>query len=427
MRRLLASEETAGWLVAVLVMMTGVALWEGGVFPKPGENSSLLPDLVLSSGTIPSGGSVYQSVVKQGLTRQQAYRIDRALGKVFRLSSTQPGDLYEIFRSTMGYFVELRYWPNNLGYFSIKPSSGDQMVVVKEELPLREELVGVKGTIQSSLWEAMVDQGVPPETIYRFTEVFAWKIDFLTEPRRGDEYKMIWVRKSGTGVKQQGEVLCAQYKGRETGEVFAFRLKDEYYDEAGRSLRSEFLRAPLNYRRISSGFSNRRYHPVLRYYRPHHGIDYAAAYGTPAVSVGNGRVIAIGWDGGLGKAVRVRHQNGYVSIYGHLSRFSDKIHVGSSIQQGQLVGYVGSSGLSTGPHLHFGFEKDGRMMNFLSIKLKPAKKTVDPQDEREFAQIKREGYAILSQMFRTSEEPKEVPAFQQLASSIPATKQTPSQ
>ncbi|MBI4051044.1 MAG: M23 family metallopeptidase, partial [Elusimicrobia bacterium] len=276
----------------------------------------------------------------------------------------------------------------------------------REKVALRQRLMGIQGKIKTSLWEAMMEQGVPPDVIYRFAEVFAWKIDFLTEPRRGDTYKMVWVRRSAEGAVLDGDVLCAQYHGWETGRVFAFRMGDEYYDMEGRSLRGEFLRAPLSYRRISSYFSNRRFHPILRYYRPHHGVDYAAAYGTPVVSVGAGKVIAVGWDKGLGRAVRVRHLNGYVSIYGHLSGYSGKIKVGSNIQQGQLVGTVGSSGLSSGPHLHLGFEKDGQMVNFLRLRLKPGRTVVAQKDRENFNRIKRESYTLLAQIFRHSSQPE---------------------
>src|SRR6185503_16350088 len=144
------------------------------------------------------------------------------------------------------------------------------------KVPLEESWVGVSGQIQDSLWDAMTSQGTPPEMIYRFAELFGWRIDFLTEPRKGDRYKMVWKRHAGNGAIRDGEIICAFYGSREKGELYGFHLAGDYFDQDGNSLRGEFLRAPLAYRRISSRFSEHRFHPILRYYRPHHGIDYSA-------------------------------------------------------------------------------------------------------------------------------------------------------
>jgi murein DD-endopeptidase MepM/ murein hydrolase activator NlpD len=133
-----------------------------------------------------------------------------------------------------------------------------------------------------------------------------------------------------------------------------------------------FLRAPLNFRRISSFFSNSRWHPVLRFRRPHQGIDYAAPEGTPVVSIGQGTVRAAGWRGGFGKAVEIRHAGGYTTLYGHLSRYGPGIRSGVHVRQGQVIGHVGSTGIATGPHLDFRIAKDGKWFNFLSLKLPKA-------------------------------------------------------
>ena len=167
----------------------------------------------------------------------------------------------------------------------------------------------------------MKAQNVSPEMIYRFEELFGWRIDFFTEPRRGDIYKMVWKRSFGNGAVREGDMVCAYYNSQERGEVYAFPLAGDYFDADGDSLRGEFLRAPFNYRgfRISSRFTERRFHPILRIFRPHHGIDYAAPRGTPAITIGEGVVIAKDYDGGLGNELRVRHSGGYVSGFTAIS------------------------------------------------------------------------------------------------------------
>jgi murein DD-endopeptidase MepM/ murein hydrolase activator NlpD len=153
--------------------------------------------------------------------------------------------------------------------------------------------------------------------------------------------------------------------------------KPDYYDEKGNSLRKVFLKSPLRYSRISSGFSKRRLHPILKIYRPHPGVDYAAPTGTPVVAVGDGRVISRRWKNGYGRFIAIRHNSRYVTTYGHLYRYASKIEVGSNVKQGQVIGYVGASGLATGPHLDFRMKKDGRFVNPLKNRL-PAAQPVPP-------------------------------------------------
>lgn len=266
------------------------------------------------------------------------------------------------------------------------------------KITLEESTVGVSGQIQGSLWDAMTRQGVPPEMIIRFAELFSWRLDFLTEPRKGDTYKLIWKRNHGNGAIRDTDIICASYISHEKGEFFAYPLAGEYFDTDGNSLKGEFLRAPLVYRRISSYFTEHRFHPILRIYRPHHGIDYAAPAGTPASSIADGIVIAKDWGGGLGNELRVRHAGSYVSIYGHLRGYARGIHIGSHVKQGQVIGYVGSTGLSTGPHLHFGFERDGQLINFFSLKMKNSRRSIPPAERQHFEQIKQSDGALLAQL-----------------------------
>ncbi|MBK8576099.1 MAG: M23 family metallopeptidase [Elusimicrobia bacterium] len=206
--------------------------------------------------------------------------------------------------------------------------------------------------------------------IVELADIFAWDIDFLTETRDGDRFALSWEEERTPDRRLVSvKILGAIYLGKFTGSHTALRFMDEYYDAEGASLRRAFLHAPLNFRRISSGFTKRRFHPILRTWRPHHGTDYAAATGTPAVTVGDGVVFYRGYKGGLGNVVKVRHNGTYSTYYGHLSRFAKGIGAGTRVKQGQVIGYVGSTGLSTGPHLHFEMIKNGTSVNFLSLKV----------------------------------------------------------
>jgi murein DD-endopeptidase MepM/ murein hydrolase activator NlpD len=192
---------------------------------------------------------------------------------------------------------------------------------------------------------------------------------------RGSNVKLIYQEKvSRDGITRQVTGLeAAQIRlGGETLSAFAFRDENgqpHLYDAGGEALGPESLRFPLNYQYISSGFSERRYHPILHKYRPHEGVDLAAQYGTPVKAVADGRVERAGWCGGLGRCVRIVHESGIVSIYGHLSRISPTLDPGSTVHVGEVIGRVGSSGLSTGPHLHYALERDGHYVNPLTSSL----------------------------------------------------------
>ncbi|MDP2866837.1 MAG: peptidoglycan DD-metalloendopeptidase family protein, partial [Elusimicrobiota bacterium] len=223
--------------------------------------------------------------------------------------------------------------------------------------------------LQSSLWEALSAAGAPPGVIMDFADIFAWKIDFLTEPRKGDRFALVWeTRKTALGAACGARITGAAYAGAETGEARGFYHGGSYYDEKGASLRRAFLRAPLSYRRISSYFSKARFHPVLRIYRPHNGIDYAAASGTPVSAVSDGTVVFKGRKGGYGNFIELKHGGAYTSGYGHLRGFAKGLRPGARVNQGDVIGYVGMTGLATGPHLDFSLKVNGKFTDFLRFR-----------------------------------------------------------
>ncbi|RLD43452.1 MAG: hypothetical protein DRI89_04545 [Bacteroidetes bacterium] len=246
------------------------------------------------------------------------------------------------------------------------------------------------GVIQSSLWNALVEKNADPNLANDLSEIYAWTIDFFGL-QKGDKYKAIFEQYF---VEDQyislGKVKAAKfYHGGKNRYAFYFEQNGsgDYFDEEGKSLQRAFLKAPLRYSRISSGFSNSRLHPVLKIRRPHHGIDYAAPTGTPVYTVGDGKIIKKGYQKrGGGNYVKVKHNGTYSTTYMHLKGFAKGIKVGKYVKQGDLLGYVGQTGLATGPHLDFRFYRNGKAVNPLKVESPPSK-PIDPDYQSAFDSV----------------------------------------
>ncbi len=223
-------------------------------------------------------------------------------------------------------------------------------------------------------------------------DVLQWDLDFNRDLRLGDRFEVLFERILLDGeFHKVGSILALSYdNGSRTLEAYKFGGKGGHYDGEGRPLRKLFLRSPLRYSRVTSGFSSRRFHPVLKRYRPHYGVDYGAPVGTPVRVTGNGVVRFAGWDSGGGKTVEVRHPNGYLTAYLHLSRFAQGVRPGARVVQGEVIGYVGSTGLSTGPHLDYRMQRNGRWINPQAFKSEPAP-PIAPQELSRFEAV-RDGY-----------------------------------
>ncbi|MFC1537644.1 peptidoglycan DD-metalloendopeptidase family protein [Gemmatimonadota bacterium] len=242
---------------------------------------------------------------------------------------------------------------------------------------------GLSGTINSSLYQTVMDLCGLPELALKLSEVYAWQIDFHSEIRKGDSFRVIYEEKiHPEGTKKVGRLLAGVFNNRQK-EYYAIGFTNaggrrDYFDLEGESLRRAFLRSPFKYMpRISSRYSNRRFHPILKIYRPHLGIDYAAPTGTPVLALGDGRISSRGRNGGFGKYVQIKHNGMYATGYGHLSGYARGIKTGTWVKQGQVIGFIGSTGLSTGPHLDFRFYKNGKPINPLTVDI-PAGDPVDP-------------------------------------------------
>jgi len=224
----------------------------------------------------------------------------------------------------------------------------------------------------------------------KLSDIYAWDIDFSSDIRSGDSVRIIveevWV---GEVFKGYGDILAAEFVNNgKVHEAYRYEIDGnaDYYDSKGTSLKKALLRSPLKFKYVSSRFSKRRYHPILRIHRPHLGVDYAAPTGTPVSSAGSGTVLFSGYKGQNGRMVKIKHRGGYTTYYGHLSKIPKKIRKGVKVSQGDIIGYVGSTGLSTGPHLDYRIKFNGRFVNPLKIKL-PRGRSVPKKLMAEFRKI----------------------------------------
>lgn len=265
--------------------------------------------------------------------------------------------------SVLRYFV---YEITNTKYFKVSFSDTLTAEVIENEIRLR--LSGGKGIIKSSLWNAMKGGEMDPVLASKLSEIYAWEIDFY-RIQRDDSFKVLYEKKYvGTNYIGTGSIRAALFT-HSGKDFYAFFFEEDtikdYFNHEAQSLRKAFLKAPLKYSRISSGFSNSRLHPVLRTRRPHYGTDYAAPTGTPIMAVGDGVVTEARYHGGNGNYVRIRHNSVYETQYLHMSRFAAGIRPGVRVSQGDIIGYVGMTGLATGPHVCFRFWKNGQQVNHL--------------------------------------------------------------
>ncbi|MBI9072476.1 MAG: peptidoglycan DD-metalloendopeptidase family protein [Melioribacteraceae bacterium] len=306
-------------------------------------------------------------------------RIHEIAGEIkdsFDVRKIRPGKKYTIYSETdsvehVKYFV---YQQNPVEYVilniadSITVKNGEKEVVIREKT--------VSGIIDYSLYQTLSEQNVTPVLAGSLSEVYAWQIDFF-RIQKGDSFTAVYEEKYIDDVFVGiGKILGAKFTHFKN-DYFAYGFDDgngfTYFDEEGNSLRKEFLKTPLKFSRISSRFSYSRLHPILKTRRPHLGIDFAAPSGTPVRAVGDGVIAEAKYKGQAGRLVKIRHNGTYQSAYLHLSRYGKGIKTGTKVRQGQIIGYVGSSGLSTGPHLDFRFWKNGQLVNYLTQKFPPTK------------------------------------------------------
>jgi murein DD-endopeptidase MepM/ murein hydrolase activator NlpD len=323
-------------------------------------------------GRMELGDTLARALGRAGVSRGVVHVIDRTLRPQFDFRLARPGHRFRLTLDPEGRLLDFRYLVSELESYVVR-RDGDDFIAARENAVLRSQVTRIAGVVTTSLHAAIVQLGERGQLANDFSEIFAWDIDFTRTVQSGDEFRILYERLyrhddvQGEIYVRPGRILAAHYMGSGV-DLSALYFEPEegrggYYRPDGSSVEGQFLRAPLRYSRITSRFSGARRHPILKVTRPHHGIDYAAPRGTPLWSVADGKVIYRGWAGGFGNLVKIRHANGYVSYYAHLSRFAQGLRVGRPVQQKQVIGYVGSTGLATGPHVCFRVTKDGRYVN----------------------------------------------------------------
>ncbi len=319
-------------------------------------------------------GDTLLSVLKRfGLTPLSAHGLVEKVSPLLNLRALRPGHNIQIVLNREDESVQGMEFTFQNTLVSVK-STPEGWSAERHDIPFVREVFTIRGTIAGSLYESGIEAGLTPQEILDLARIFEYDIDFFSDFKRGDSFAVVVEQlRYADGHTDGGRILAARLEPNgEPSSAFYFVSRDgsgAYYDGDGRALRRSFLRAPLSYVRISSYFSLARHHPILRTVRPHQAIDYAAPTGTPVVAIGPGRVDFAGWSNGYGNLVEIRHANGYVSRYGHFSRIAPSIRKGVHVEAGEVVGYVGQTGLATGPHLHFEFLKDGKKLNFLALKI----------------------------------------------------------
>jgi len=352
------------------------------------------------TGQIFKNSSLYAELLKQEVPRAVVAQITARFAELFDLSRSRPGDEYKLFVTPGDTVMAFEYLTRDLKIYRLEKSGEDFIEQVSDvDLEKRIEFAGT--VIESSLWDALAKELPDMELFTKITDIYAWEIDFLTEPRIGDKFKMVYEAfyKDGKFVKS-GEIIAAEYDLDGTPHR-AFLFTDpvgytDYYDENGYSLRRALLKSPLNYRRITSRFSYNRLHPIKKIHRPHLGVDYAASIGTPVVAAGDGIIKVMHWENGFGNYIEIKHDFGLTTTYGHLNEFAKGIGEGRRIRQGEVIGYVGQTGLSTGPHLDYRVKKNGSYVDPLKMTV-PAAIPVKSQYMAAFTETVAQGNAALTE------------------------------
>lgn len=334
-----------------------------------------------SQTTIQSGQFLADILIAQGVEGQNIQTLIQNASEVFDLLGMRAGKpLIQLSKDSTQQIDYLVYEPSVYEYIVFDLQNDLSVKNIKR--PIKTITESAAGIIKGSLWNAMVNRGYSYELTSKMEDALQWSVDFH-HLQKDDEFRLIYEQDYVNGkAVGAGQVLLAEYKTADT--VFYSLYFDGgnaddvgYYDLDGKPMNAGFLRAPLKYSRISSYYNPNRLHPVLKYRRPHYGTDYAAPYGTPILAVANGTVNRAGYTGGNGNFVKIRHDDTYETQYLHMQKFAAGVKVGTFVHQGQVIGYVGSTGLATGPHVCFRFWKNGKQVNHLKLHFPPAKPLAD--------------------------------------------------
>ena len=373
--------------------------------PKVLKYGLPIDEFIVTYDTIKPRETLAEVLYGFGFNAQQIHELTLCPDSIFDERKIRPGQACSLLRdsdSTAHYFV----YETSLKSYVIFDIT-DRFSATRFEKPTIWRTGEVAGRVNSSLWFAMEECGTSPQLAVLMSHIFGWSIDFFGI-QKGDEFRLIYAQEHVEDIPLNNyRILAASFCASDST-VYAIPFVQDgeelFYNSNGNSLEGAFLKAPLDFYRISSKFTNSRFHPVLKRYRAHHGVDYAAPTGTPVYAIGSGKVIEKGFQsGGGGNYIKIRHNSTYTTTYMHLSRFAKGLKVGDTVKQKEVIGYVGSTGLSTGPHLDFRVYENGKPINPLTIKSQP-KKPISESNMEAFTTVRDSLLKILGDIALTVQQ-----------------------
>lgn len=374
-----------------------------------GETEEFLPNVREIVGELRPGDSLSSSFRFHGVDEEVRQSVITAFDGLVDFREMKPNDRYTLTLDDDGSLVKCLYESGPLEVHAIERTAEGSFTAKKLDVPLDCRTVKLRGRIESSLFAALASFKEDPKLIYSFADIFASKIDFNTETRFGDSFELVFEKyyKNNQFVGY-GKILVARYNSKEVGPLEGFYFGQDgneaaYFDHRGYELGESFIRSPIPMARVSSGFSYNRLHPVLDIVRPHLGVDLAAPMGTPIMATSDGRVNFANWKGGFGKLIILDHGGGYQTYYAHLSGFAKNITAGARVRQKQIIGYVGSTGISTGPHLDYRMAQNGVFTNPFNVKFRPRSQLAGTQ-----LVLFRQDIQSLTQLASSLDDPKVV-------------------
>jgi murein DD-endopeptidase MepM/ murein hydrolase activator NlpD len=416
---------TGAALVLLVSFLTSVDRETGSSdgMPPPGaipaEEARQAPQVV-ERFTLHSGSTMDDLLKEAGLETDLRQIVLLAMEQEIDLRRIPAGTGLCVSRNRDGRPARVAVRTEKDRFLRFEPA-GETTLTEEIVIPVQVEVLTGTGIVEYSVSRAFRDLPDAVTLIASFADIFQWDIDLLVEPRKGDLVRIVYeslhygelpddlppfrgeLPRSGDPAGL-GRILAARYQG-ELAESAAYLVEgrnssDNYFNEDGTPLRKTFLKSPLNYRRISSRFSRARRNPVTRKVVPHHGVDFAAAAGTPVAAAADGRVIFVGWSGALGKTVKIRHGSEYVTVYGHLSRYARSVRTGATVRQNDVIGYVGSTGRATGPHLHYTMLVSGRAVDPMTFRNPPVEPLPDQDRPRLEAMVRKYRPSLYPRAFR---------------------------
>ena len=386
---------------AILMRRAAEREFQNQVVLAKAEGERIRAEVVLAQAKrMPRGENFAGALQQFGLSANEVNEATAAAQRAFNLRQLRAGNSMSVGRSVEGTLRQIDYKIDADRVLHIVPQTQGFSAEVKE-IPTHVEVAVVSGRLDDSLFNAVEETGESPEVAMRMAQIFGYDLDFYTDPRRGDTFRLVVEKKKYDHGETAGygRILAAEYvNGSRKYQALLFHDpsgRPAYYTADGKSLQKAFLRSPLKFGApVTSHFSKARFHPILKTYRPHLGTDYGAPTGTPVQTIGSGRVMFAGRKGGDGNMVHVAHSNGYETYYLHLSRIF--VHAGERVEIGKTIGLVGMTGLATGPHLDFRIAQKGQFRNFETLGLPPSE-PVNKRDWAEFAAVREKWVPMMEQ------------------------------